>query len=77
MLITEILARNARMYPDETALIERDPVKGTRKEMTWAEFDQQANQVAQMLKRMGIGKGDKVVHLLMNSMEWLPLYFGI
>ncbi|NIA19398.1 MAG: AMP-binding protein, partial [Xanthomonadaceae bacterium] len=77
MLITEILARNARMYPDEIALIERDPIKGTRKEMTWAEFDWQANQVSHMLKRMGIGKGNKVVHLLMNSMEWLPLYFGI
>ncbi len=77
MLITEILARNARMYPDETALIERDPVNGTRKEITWAEFDRQANQVANLLKRMGIGKGSKVVHLLMNSMEWLPLYFGI
>ena len=77
MLVTEILARNARMYPDEIALVEREPAKGTRKEITWVEFDRQANQVANMLKRMGIGKGSKVVYLLMNSMEWLPLYFGI
>ena len=28
MVITEILARNARMYGDEIALVERDPQKG-------------------------------------------------
>ncbi|MBN2333755.1 MAG: AMP-binding protein [Deltaproteobacteria bacterium] len=77
MLITEILARNARMYPAETALIERDPVQQTRREITWSEFDRQANQVANLLQGMGIGKGSKVIHLLMNSLEWLPLYFGI
>ncbi|MBW1645505.1 MAG: AMP-binding protein [Deltaproteobacteria bacterium] len=77
MLITEILARNARMYGDEIALVERDPAQGTRREITWTEFDQEANRVANLLQSMGIGKGNKVVHLLMNSLEWLPLYFGI
>jgi len=35
MLITEILARNARMYGPETALVERDPAAGRRREITW------------------------------------------
>ena len=26
---------------------------------------------------MGIGKGTKVAILLMNCLEWLPIYFGI
>ena len=77
MLITEILARNARVYGKEVALIERDPAKNTRKEITWEEFDTEANRVANALIAKGIKKGDKVVHLMMNCIEWLPAYFGI
>lgn len=77
MIITEILARNARMYGDEVALVEREPAKNQRREITWTEFDAQANRVAQALIARGIGKGDKVIHLMMNCLEWLPVYFGI
>lgn len=77
MIICEILARNARMYGDEVALIEREPEKGIRRELTWKEFDRLSNQVANLLMSKGIKKGDKVVHLMMNCVEWLPLYFGI
>ncbi len=77
MLITEILARNGRMYADETALIERDPEHHSRREISWCEFDRQANQIANLLRSRGVGPGSRVVHLFMNSLEWLPLYFGI
>ena len=77
MLITEILARNARMYGKEIALVEREPSKNVRKEITWQEFDHQANQLAQALISMGVQKGDRVVHLMTNCIEWLPIYFGI
>jgi len=77
MIITEILARNARMYGDEVALVEREPAKNLRRHITWREFDEQANRVATALMARGIGKGDKVVHLMMNCLEWLPAYFGI
>ncbi len=77
MLITEILARNARVYGKKVALIERDPAKNTRKEITWDQFDTEANRVANALIAKGIKKGDKVVHLMMNCIEWLPAYFGI
>jgi len=77
MLITEILARNARMYTTKTALIEREPAINRRVEITWKEFDDQANQWAQALLARGIKKGHRVVHLMMNCIEWLPAYFGI
>ncbi len=77
MLITEILARNARLYGSETALVEREPAKDMRREITWKEFDDQANQLTQALIEMGIKKGDRVVHLMTNCIEWLPIYFGI
>ncbi len=77
MLITEILERNAELFGPETALIEREPAKNLRRQITWAEFDAQADSVAQALIAMGIQKGDKVVQLMMNCLEWLPVYFGI
>ncbi len=77
MIITEILARNARMYVGETALIEREPPKASRRMITWKEFDHMANRTAHALMAKGIKKGDKVIHLLMNCLEWLPIYFGI
>jgi acyl-CoA synthetase (AMP-forming)/AMP-acid ligase II len=77
LLITEILARNARVYGKEIALIERDPAKNSRREITWEEFDTEANRVANALIARGIQKGDKVIHLMMNCLEWLPFYFGI
>jgi acyl-CoA synthetase (AMP-forming)/AMP-acid ligase II len=77
MIITEILARNARMYGDEIALVEREPAKSLRKQITWKEFDEGANKVANALIAKGIRKGDKVIHLMMNCLEWLPVYFGI
>ncbi|MBN1103789.1 MAG: AMP-binding protein [Deltaproteobacteria bacterium] len=77
MLITEILARNARMYGDEVALIERDGATKSRRVITWKEFDDAANRVANALMAKGVKKGDKVIHLMMNCLEWLPAYFGI
>jgi acyl-CoA synthetase (AMP-forming)/AMP-acid ligase II len=77
MLIGDILARNARMYGNEVALIEREPEKNKRVEITWREFDEQANRFANALMARGIKKGDKVIHLMMNCIEWLPAYFGI
>jgi acyl-CoA synthetase (AMP-forming)/AMP-acid ligase II len=77
MILGEILARNARMYGDETALIEREPDKDKRRAITWKEFDETANRVANALMARGIKKGDKVIHLMMNCLEWLPAYFGI
>lgn len=77
MVITEILARNARMHGDEIALVEREPAKNLRKQITWKEFDASANKVANALRDKGIQKGDKVIHLMMNCLEWLPVYFGI
>ncbi len=76
-MITEMLAANARMYGKEVALVEREPNKGTRREITWTAFDHMANQVANGLLRRGVEKGDRVVQLMMNCIEWLPIYFGI
>jgi acyl-CoA synthetase (AMP-forming)/AMP-acid ligase II len=75
--IGEILARNARMYPNDVALIERIPASKKRFEITWKEFDDGANKFSNVLAKKGIRKGDKVVHFMNNSIDWLIAYFGI
>ena len=77
MTISEMLTRNARLYPDEIALIERNSKEGTRRQITWRQFDEKANRLANALIERGIQKGDKVLHLMFNSIEWLVVYFGI
>lgn len=97
MPITEFLERNAREYPQDTALveinpkvmeqakvtwreyslIETNPMNAGRREITWLDFDKKANRFANLLLSRGIRKGDKVAILLMNCLEWLPIYFGI
>lgn len=48
-----------------------------RREITWLDFDRKANRFANLLLSRGLKKGDKVAILLMNCLEWLPIYFGI
>ncbi len=75
--IGEMLARNARMYPDDVALVERIPAEHARREITWRQFDEASNRFAQVLSQRGITKGAKVIHLMYNSIEWPIAYFGI
>ena len=61
----------------EYDLIENNPAGEYRRDMTWRVFDEKANRMANLLIKRGIKKGDKVAILLMNCLEWLPIYFGI
>lgn len=61
----------------EYSLIMARPNESYRREITWKEFNQKANRFANFLLSRGIKKGDKVAILLMNCLEWLPIYFGI
>ena len=58
-------------------LIMPAPTTAYRREITWQVFDEKANRVANLLLDRGIGKGNKVAILLMNCLEFLPIYFGI
>lgn len=61
----------------EYELIENNPAGEYRRDMTWRVFEEKANRIANLLIKRGIKKGDKVAILLMNCLEWLPIYFGI
>ncbi len=61
----------------EYELIEPSAAPYYRREITWNVFNEKANRVANMLLERGVQKGDKVGILLMNCLEWLPIYFGV
>ncbi len=61
----------------EYELMEPSPLSHYRREITWNVFNEKANRFANLLLSRGIRKGDKVAILLMNCLEWLPIYFGI
>ncbi|MCX8032559.1 MAG: acyl--CoA ligase [Thermoleophilia bacterium] len=61
----------------EYELMETNPSEHRRREMTWRQFDEAANRFANLLLSRGIDKGDKVAILMMNCLEWLPVYFGV
>ena len=71
--ITEVRRKTWKEYE----LIEPNPECCYRREITWKVFDEKANRFANMLLERGVQKGDKVGILLMNCLEWLPIYFGI
>jgi len=74
---------NPQILPDkyktwrEYSLVEPTLAKEYRRSITWKLFDETANRFSNFLKSKGLKKGDKVAILLMNSLEWLPIYFGI
>ena len=61
----------------EYELIQPTSTSYYRRQITWSVFDEKANRVANMLMDRGIKKGQKCAILLMNCLEWLPIYFGI
>ncbi|MBQ5420772.1 MAG: acyl--CoA ligase, partial [Clostridium sp.] len=61
----------------EYSLIQQTSTVSYRREITWRVFDEKANRVANFLLSRGVGRGKKVAILMMNCLEWLPIYFGI
>ena len=62
----------------EAQLIESaQPNAPYRREMTWADFDRRANRFANLLLSRGVQRETKMGILMMNCLEWLPIYFGI
>lgn len=65
------LERNAALLPSKTAICFAD------KQITYAQLNDAANQVANGLKALGIGRGDKVV-LSCPNLPYFPIvYYGI
>jgi len=69
--LSVILEDSARRYPEKTAYIFMDTT------MSFAQVNAAANQVANGLRDIGIGVGDKVAISCPNLLQFPILYFGI
>ncbi|WP_371878442.1 AMP-binding protein [Geobacillus proteiniphilus] len=52
MNISELLARNARKFPEKTAVIEGESA------LSYAEVNRMVNRLASSLARLGVGRGE-------------------
>ena len=64
-------------WRDYSLIESANPAAPYRRELSWKDFDRRANRIANLLLSRGLERGTKVGILLMNCLEWLPLYFGI
>jgi acyl-CoA synthetase (AMP-forming)/AMP-acid ligase II len=77
MNIVDLVYRNARAYPEETAFVEIRPVSKARIETNWKQFNERTNRLANALIAQGVNKGEKVFWLGKNSIAWLEVFFSI
>ena len=70
-LIHHFLEQSAQAYPDKIALIHEDV------RATYSQINNMANSIAHWLADNGIKKGDRVVFILENSLEYVVTYYGI
>ena len=68
--LASLVAHHARYRPDCTALV----FEGER--LTWRELGARVARVGNMLRALGIGRGDKVATVLANSRESLELVWA-
>ena len=68
---------NAVTWRDFNLIENANPDAPYRRELSWKDFDRRANRFANLLLSRGLPRGTKVAVLLMNCLEWLPIYFGI
>ena len=61
----------------EASLIESATDSPYRREMSWRAFDHMANRFANLLLSREVPRGTKVGILMMNCLEYLPIYFGV
>ncbi|MBN2157860.1 MAG: acyl--CoA ligase [Spirochaetes bacterium] len=70
-LIHHFLETSAERFPDKIAIIHEQ----TR--VTYGEINAKANRLSRALAGMGVSRGDRVVILLHNSLEYVASYYGV
>src|SRR2546428_191003 len=71
MNTAEFLMIASSVLPDRTAM-----VCGQRSR-TYAQMQDRVNRLANALQAMGVGKGDKISVMALNSMEYVEIYYSV
>jgi len=70
-LIHHFLEQSAKAFPDKTALVHEE-VRATYKLI-----NTKANRLAHWLINLGVSKGDRIVIVLENCLEYVVSYYGV
>ncbi|MDR3554511.1 MAG: acyl--CoA ligase family protein [Syntrophobacteraceae bacterium] len=65
------LSRSESIYPDKTAVVYED------KRYTYRDFYGRVNRLASALKKIGVGKGDKVAFICPNTPPMLEAHYAV
>jgi long-chain acyl-CoA synthetase len=71
MLLGDIPARNAGLYPNKTAIIQGNV------RIPFAQFDERVNRLANAILGLGAKKGDRIAILHQNCYQYIELYFAL
>lgn len=71
--IGQFLAKRAFLNPDLEAVFDH----ASARRFSFSELNARANRFAHTAQNEGIGKGDRVAILMMNSVEFLEAFFGL
>lgn len=71
--IGQLIEWSARNYPDKIGLVDLE--KGQR--WTFAEWDRDVNKMANLLRQLGVSKGDVVSVFLYNTSEFVTTLFAV
>ncbi len=66
----DMLRRTAARYPHKPAML------GAHGSVSYSELEQRANRLARFLQSAGIGRGDAVAYLGMNSLDYVAALYG-
>jgi 3-(methylthio)propionyl---CoA ligase len=75
-LLTSSLIEHAGRYHGGTEIVSRH-MDGALRRSNWAEVASRSRRVANMLRHLGVGGGDRVATLAWNRQPHLELYFGV
>lgn len=73
MNVGAFLTRNAMKHPDKVCLIEG----GSKRKVTYREFNIRVNMLAHGLQKLGFKKGNKAGLYLRNRLEWPEIYYAL
>ena len=73
MIVADILANNAKDYPDKLAYVNAE----TNEKLTFKEANEFANKIANTFYDKGFQKGDVVALMMENRLEYVPLLLGL
>jgi len=71
MVVGDIVTSNARLFPDKLGVIDE------KVRLTWRQFNDRVNQLANALLGLGLKKGDRVAIAAENSHEYAEFFFAI